>query len=172
MADARELLRAGKAGWSRPHHGDGFAGLARRRLRLHPALLESAIHDGAFDGLDGDRIVADVERARSFARRRTDTTGELRKIVGRMQVAGRLFPRSRIDEVIPVGDLVVDGASSVTVRDAATHAARRLLTGFGFWQRQHKLAPMTNALLDRFVVPVVALEFQKAGNLTHSTETS
>src|SRR5262249_39109955 len=108
----------------------------------------------------------------SFARGRTDAAGELGKIVGRMQVARRLLPRARIDKVVPVGDLVVDRASGVTIRDAATHAARRLLTGFSLRQRSDELAPMTNALLDRFVVPVVAFEFQKAGHLTHSTETS
>src|SRR5262249_25159654 len=119
MADACKLLRACKAGGTRPHHRDGFAGPGRGRLRLHPAFRESAIHDGAFDGLDGDGIVANVECARSFARGRTDATGELRKIVGRMQVARRLLPRARIDEVIPVGDLVVDRASDVTIGDAA-----------------------------------------------------
>src|SRR5260370_10060526 len=172
VADARELVGAGKAGRTRPYHRDGLAGLARRRLRHHPALLEGAIHDGAFDGLDSDGIVANVERTRRFARGRTDATRELGKIVGRMQAARRLLPCARIDEVIPVWDLVVDRASGVTIRDAATHATRRLLTGFGLRQRQNELAPVTNALLDRLIVAVVARAFQKTGNLPPPTQPS
>src|SRR5260370_11978294 len=171
MAGARELLGAGKARRTRPHHRDSLAGLARWRLGLNPALLESAIHDGAFDGLDGNGIVSNVERARSFARGWTDATGELGKVVGRMQVARRFLPCARVDEVIPVGDLVVDRASGVTIRDAATHAARRLLPGVGFGQWEDELAPVANALLDRLIVPVVAFEFEEPRNFTHSPQT-
>src|SRR5215470_9712902 len=46
MADPCELLGASKARRTRPHHRDGLAGPARWRLGYHPALLESAIHNG------------------------------------------------------------------------------------------------------------------------------
>src|SRR5262249_34699689 len=145
MAGARELLGAGEAGRSGPHNGDRLAGLLGRRLRLYPALLKGTIHDGAFDGLDGNGVVVDVERTRGLAGRRTDTTGELRKIVGRVQITGGFLPVTHVDEIVPIRDLVIDGASGMTIRDTAVHAARGLAAGFGFRQRQYELAPMTNA---------------------------
>src|SRR5205823_10806643 len=42
--------------------------------------------------LDADRIVVDVLRARRFARRRTDASGELGKVVRRMQHVERRAP--------------------------------------------------------------------------------
>ncbi len=57
------------------------------------------------------------------------------KIVGRMQVARRLVPVAGVDEVVPIGDLVVDRAARRAGRDragahaighAAIHAARGL----------------------------------------------
>ncbi len=70
MAGARELLRAGEPGGAGADHGDALAGLHRRRLGLDPALLPGAVDDRAFDRLDGDRRVLDVERAGGFARAR------------------------------------------------------------------------------------------------------
>ena len=49
------------------------------------------------------------------------------KVVGRVQVLQRRLPLVAVDEVVPVGDQVVDRAALVAERDAAIHAARRLL---------------------------------------------
>ena len=140
VAGARELLRAGQAGRARADHGDLLAGLVRRRLRLDPAVLEGAVDDRAFDRLDGDRVVVDVERAGRLARRRADAAGEFREIVGRVQVARGLFPVAAIDEVVPVRDLVVDRAAGVTIGNAAIHAARGLLARFLLRQREDEFA--------------------------------
>ena len=119
------------------------------RLRLDPALLEGAVGDRAFDRLDGDRIVVDVERAGRLARRRADAAGDLREIVGRVQVARGLFPVAAIDEVVPVRDLVVDraagrragdGVGAVAIGNAAVHAARRLLADVLLGQREDEFA--------------------------------
>src|SRR5262249_12596796 len=123
--------------------------------------------DCAFDGLDGDRDVLDVERAGGFARRRADTAGHLREVVGGVQIARRLLPVAGIDEIVPIGDLVVDRAAGVIIRNPAIHAARGLLTRFLLGQRLHELAPMANPLFDRLVVAVVALELEKTGDLAH-----
>src|SRR5438874_8812414 len=49
---------------------------------LFRSLRDRAVGDGAFDGLDGDGVVVDVERAGRLARRRADAAGHLRKVVG------------------------------------------------------------------------------------------
>src|SRR4029078_4103202 len=107
-------------------------------LGLQPAIVPGTIHDGAFDGLDGDRVVVDVERAGRLARRRTDAPGEFRKVVCRVQIARGLFPVALVDEVVEVGDLVVDRTArrarrhrtgAMAIGNAAVHAARGLVAG-------------------------------------------
>src|SRR6185437_5809106 len=110
VTGARELLGAGETGRTRADDRDLFAGLPVSRLRPDPSFRESAIDDGAFDRLDGDRRVLEVERARSLAGRRADASGEFREVVGRKQIARGLPPIAAIDEIVPVGDLVVDRA--------------------------------------------------------------
>jgi hypothetical protein len=86
-----------------------------------------------------------------------------------VQVDRRRLPLAAIDEVVPVGDLVVDRAAGVTVGDAAIHAARRLRLDLALGQRKDELLPMPDALGDRPVGTVFALEFQKAGRFSHSS---
>ena len=169
VAGAGELLRAGHAGGTRADDRDFLSGLDRGRLGLDPALLEGAIGDRAFDRLDGHRIVVDVERAGGLARRRTDAAGDFRKIIGRVQVARGFLPVAAIDQVVPVRDLVVHRTAGVTIGNAAIHAARGLLRVLLVGQGEDELAPMLDALLDRLVVTVAALELEKAGDLAHTT---
>ena len=133
-----------------------------------PALLPAAVGDGAFDRLDGDRRVLEVERAGCLARRRADAAGELREIVGRVQVAQRLVPVVLVDEVVPVRDLVVHRAAVVTVRNAAIHAARRLVARRLLAERDHELAVMPDAIGRRRVLAVAPVDLEKARHLAHS----
>src|SRR5258707_12561244 len=154
MAGARELLGCGKAGRSGTDDRDLLASLDSRDLGRQPAIVPSAIDDGAFDGLDGDRVVVDVERAGRFARRRADAAGELREIVGRVQVARGLFPVVLVDEVVEIGDLVVDRTArrarlnrtgAVAIRNAAIHAARGLVAGVFLAQGNDEFAIVLQA---------------------------
>src|SRR5690606_25711730 len=106
-----------------------LSGLALRGLRDGPAFIEAAVGDGAFDRLDGYGRVGEVERAGGLAGRRADAAGDLREVVGGMQVRQRPLPVAMIDEVVPVGDLVVHRAAGVTIGNAAIHAARGLVAG-------------------------------------------
>ena len=107
-----------------------------RRLGDDPALLEALVDDRALDALDRHRRLVDAEHARPFARRRADAAGELGEVVGLVQPVERLAPEAAIDEVVPLGDQVVDRAARrpcrdqrarVAERNAAVHAARALL---------------------------------------------
>src|ERR1700710_2107854 len=176
VAGARELLGAGHAGRARADPGALLAGLRRRDLRLQPAIVPGAIDDGAFDGLDGDRIVVDVERAGRFARRRADAAGELRKIVGRVKVARGLFPVVLVDEVVEVGDLVVDRTArrarlnrtgAVAIGDAAVHAARGLVAGVFLDQGNDEFAIMLHAIGSGRIFAVVPVDLEKTCDLAH-----
>src|SRR5690606_30487998 len=113
----RELLRGGHAGRTGAHDGDGFTGFARRRLRVHPAFLPALVDDRVLDRLDADRLVVDIEGTGRLTRRRADTTGELREIVGRLQHRQRLLPPVAVNEVVPVRDDVVHRAAVIAERD-------------------------------------------------------
>ena len=101
------------------------------------------------------------------------TSGKL-LVECRLRAASSQLPL--IDEVVPVGDLVVDRAARRAGRDragahaighAAIHAARGLGDVILLRQRQHEFAPMAHALGDRLVVAVLAFVFEKAGDLAH-----
>jgi hypothetical protein len=166
---ACQLLRACQAGRPRANHRDLLAGLALRQFGFYPALSESTVGDLAFDCLDRHRLLSEVERTSGFAWRRTDAAGNFGEIVGRMQVADRLLPIAAIDEIVPVGDLVVDRTTVVAIGDAAIHAARRLIARGFLGKRDDELAVMANAIGGRRVAPVAPIDFEKARYLTHST---
>ena len=160
MAGARELLRAGHAGRAGADDGDLLAGLRRRRLRLDPAFSPGAVGDRAFDGLDGDRVVVEVERAGRLARRRADAAGEFREIIGRVQVARGLLPVAAIDEVVPVRDLVVHrtaGVADTGMPQSMQRAAWSRVASSG--SGMHEFAVVANAIGDRRVVAVAAGRF-------------
>src|SRR6516164_6269522 len=125
MPGSRQLLRTRKPRRTRAYDRDAFAAALRRQSRLDPAFPPAAVDNRAFDRLYGDRIVVNIERARRLARRRANASGELRKIVGRVQGFQRRPPLIAIDEVVPIRDQVVDRATFMAERNAAIHAASR-----------------------------------------------
>src|SRR5690606_29040685 len=127
----------------------------------------AAVDDGAFDRLDGYGAVDDVKRAGRLARRRADAAGELGEVVGRLEIGEGALPVAVIDEVVPVGDLVVDRAAGVTIGNAAVHAARRLVAVGLFRQRNDELAVVTDAVGGGRVAPVATVDFEEAGDLAH-----
>src|ERR1700693_3450711 len=161
---ARELLRARKPRGAGAYDRDLLAGLVLGYFRLEPAIVPGAVDDGAFDGLDGDGIVVDVERAGGFARRRADAAREFRKIIGRVQVARGFFPIAAIHQIVEIRNLVVDRAArrarrhrtgAVAIGNAAIHATRGLVAGVLLAQRDDKFAIVLHALGDRRVLPIM-----------------
>ena len=127
VAGARELLCTRHSGRTRADDGDALASPDRGRLRHYPALFPALVDNEVLDRLDTYRIIIDVERARRLARCRTNPTGELRKIVGRVQHIERLPPLMPVNQVVPIGDDVVDRAARLAERDATIHTTRALL---------------------------------------------
>ena len=147
--------------------GHALAGLSCRRLRRDPAFFPTLVDDEVLDRLDADRIVVDVERAGGFARRRADASGEFRKVVGRVQHFERLAPLLPVDQVVPVGNDVVDRAAGLAERDAAVHAARALLRRLVVLEREDELAVVAHALADRQRDFGNSLQLDESGDLAH-----
>ena len=84
VADAGQLLGTRHARRSRSDHSNVFIRVRFRDARFNPAFAPPCIDDGAFNGLNGDRMVFQIQSARRFARGRANASGEFRKIIGRV----------------------------------------------------------------------------------------
>ncbi len=165
---AGKLLGEGQAGRTGADHRHLPAGLVLRPNGFDPALFEGPFGNLVLDVLDGDRVVVDGQRARRFARRGADPPGDLREVVGGVQVVGRLAPLAAVDEVVELGDAVFHrAAGAVTEGDPAVHAAGGLLVEHRFDQRAVDLVPVADPLLDRAVAHLNPLEFQETRGINH-----
>ena len=167
VAGAGQLLRAGQARRAGADDSDPLARAARRGLRRDPAFFPALVDDLAFDRLDGHRRVDDVQGAGGLAGRGADTAGELREVVGRLQVLERRQPLLAIDEVVEVRDLVVHRTAVVTVGNPTVHAAGGLLGQLRLRQRAHELVPGLQARLGLFVAAVLTFDLKEACGLSH-----
>src|SRR5271169_4229773 len=134
VAGARQLLRGGKPRGTGAHHGHALAGPGGGRLGPDPTLPERVIDDGLLNLLDGYRRLVDAEHAGGLARGRANTAGEFRKIVGRMQHADGFAPAAAINQIVPVGNDIVQRTAGVAKRHAAVHAPRALFAKLLFWK--------------------------------------
>ena len=99
-----------------------------RRLRRDPAFGKAAVDDRVLDVLDRDRRIGDAQHAGAFARGRAGAAGELGEVVRLVQPVERVLPAALVNEVVPLGNEVVDRAArfALAERHAAIHAAGAL----------------------------------------------
>ncbi len=167
MAGARQLLRAGEAGGTRAHHRDALAAVMGGDERLDPAFGPALLDDGVLDRLDRHRLVDEVQGAGRFARRRADAAGKVREIVGEMERRECRLHVRLVDEVVPVGNEIVDRTGVMAERRAAIHAARALAAQLVVRQRPGELAPMPQPVIDRRIGPVAPRKLEKACRIAH-----
>src|SRR5947208_2742710 len=96
-----------------------------RWLGNNPAFFPAFINNSALDGLDGDRGCIDSQNAGAFARRRADSASKLGEVVCFVQPIERFFPQASIDEVVPLGNQVVDRAAGCHSADERSCMAER-----------------------------------------------
>ena len=167
MAGAAKLLRGGEAGGTAADDGDALAGGLLGRLGMNPALVPGALDDGALDELDGNGRLVDAEHAGGFAGSGADAAGELGKVIGGVEAANGGFPAVVVDEIVPVGDEIVDRAAGVAEGHAAVHAASALLALLFFGERLVDFEPVLDALVGLAARGLFALNLKKASDLTH-----
>ena len=103
--------------------------VARRRggcAAIHPSANARSMIAASADLMVTGGVV-DAEHARSLARRGAQASGEFGKVVRRVQPIDRRAPPIAIHEIVPVGNQVAERAALMTERNAAVHAARRLI---------------------------------------------
>ena len=168
VAGAAQLLRGGQTGGPAADHGDALAGVLLGRLGMNPALVPGAIDDAALDELDGDGRLIDAQHAGGLAGRGADAAGELGEVVGGVEAADGGFPAAVVDQVVPVGNEVVDRAAGVAEGNAAIHAARALLALLLLGEWLVDFEPVLKPVFDLAAGGLFALNLQKSCDLTHA----
>jgi hypothetical protein len=168
VTNSAKLLRSRQSCWSRTYNGHFFPAAMPRQLRLNPAFGEPALNDTLFDLLDRHRRLIDAQHASRFAWRGTNPPGEFRKIIGGVQLPNGIFPAAAINQIVPVGDDVIDRTSCVTERDAAIHTARALVAQLRLRKILIDFEPIVHAFCDWPARGEFTAVFHEAGGLTHA----
>jgi hypothetical protein len=168
VTGAGQLLRGGQPGGTGTDHGDPLAGLDRGGLRLHVPQVEGVVGDLHLDLLDGHRVVADAQHAGRFAGRRAEPAGELREVVGGVQRLRGRRPGAGPDQVVPVRDAVAQRAPLMAERDAAVHAAGRLVTDQVLTGGRVHLPPVLDAHRHRAALGQLPLIAKETVRIRHS----
>ena len=159
----RQTSRAGA------YDGNFFTSAISGWFGDHPALDEGAVDDGILDVLNGHRWVGDTKHARTFARSRAYAAGELREVIGLVQAIDRLFPALLINEMVPLGDEIVDRATIAGLAKwhAAIHAARALGLQVALLGRGVNFIVIVQALKRIAIWHRLALELHESSWFTH-----
>jgi len=161
--DDRDLLPCPLAGWG----------------GRNPACFPTLFSDGIFDVFDGDRRLDDAQHASAFAGRRADPAREFGEIVGFVEAIEGILPAAPVDQVVPLGDQVVDGATAggavdfhtrVAEGGAAVHAARALGLQIFLGHVQVKFIPVADAIARGNFGRHLAQKFHKASWFSHDVE--
>src|SRR5450631_2722389 len=163
----RQLLGARQPRRTATYDGHLTARRAFRKTGHDPPFRPGPIHDGMLERLDPDGAVVDIERASGLAGGGADAAGKFREVVRRMQNLTRLVPLLAVDEVVEVGNDVVDRAAVAAKRYAAVHAARALDLRLLGRQVGDELAPVLRAPAGRLRHLLLARKFQKTRDLSH-----
>src|SRR5215203_5660676 len=169
MSGPVELLRRGEPCGPATHDGDlpACTLLRRRRPGDDPSFLEGPIDDGELYLFYGDGLVVDGEDARSLARGRAEHPRELGEIVGLVQAVYGLLPVLAVNEVVPVGDQVSQGAAGVAEWHPAVHAARGLALEFLVGHRLVDVAVVLDAFLDGPLRGRLAPDLEESFGISH-----
>ena len=158
--DDRDLLPCPLAGWG----------------GRNPACFPTLFSDGIFDVFDGDGGLDDAQYAGAFAGRGADPSSEFGEIVGFVEAIKGILPATPVDQVVPLGDQVVDGATAggavhfharMTEGGAAVHAARALGLQVFFGHVQVKFIPVADAIAGGDFGRHLAQKFHKASWFSH-----
>src|SRR5512134_662145 len=169
MAGARQLLRCRQPRRTGADDRHRLARFDYRQDRGHEAFVEAAVDDVPFDDADGDGLFVDAAHAGAFAGSRTETAGKFRKVVRAVQRLQRVIPAATINEVVPLGNQVDDGAAGVPLAEghAAVHTTGALDLEFVLGDGLVHLLPIEHAQLDRLPLRALAGVFHETLRVSH-----
>ena len=165
-AAAGELPGGHEAGRARAHHGHARRIRTGRRKLGRATVGPLPVADGALVVVDGLRLVGAAQVAGRLTEGRAHATRELGQRRGERQALGRLVPEPAVDEVIPLGDEVVQ-------RAAARARLAKADAGLAEGHTAHHAAACLHALLLGSEQRVELLEVARAlGHRTQAVRTA
>jgi len=114
-------------------------------LRLNPSLGPSSIDDLDLNLLDGYGVLIDANNTSGFTRGRTQSPGELGKVVGCVKSINGVSPAIVENEIVPIGNQISERAAVIAERDSAIHASACLFTNLCDREIFVDLAPVSKA---------------------------
>ncbi len=139
MPSPVQLVGHRQAGWAAPHNRNGLSGPRSGWFCRRIAFFISVFNNRIFVFSGGNGFSRQITGTGRFTQSRTHPCRKFRKIVGLFQAVIGLFPVSRIDEVVPFRNQIVQRAARrhaakrharLAERNAAVHTARPLLLLF------------------------------------------
>ena len=119
------------------------------------------------DGFDADRVIVDVQGAGCFAGSRANSAGEFGEVIGGVQGIKGCAIITAVNQIIPVRDNIVNGATCRAEGCTAVHAARTFKLDLVILQGNDKLFIIFYPFNYRQVRFVLPFEFHKTGYFTH-----
>ena len=172
-ADNNEQRRRRKSGRTRSDDSNRFPAPFCHRTNFHQSVGERLLHDVAFDLADGHRFKIESAGAGPLAERRTDPRCEFREAACRREQIPRLLHPAVCNRLVEFRNLVPERtACSMAERDAAVHAALRLLLQDFRRRRNFHFAEIVNTFFNRAIGMRPAFQIIKCAFLILSHDQS
>jgi hypothetical protein len=172
VTSASELLCCSKSGWSRSDNRNPFTGANRRQLRFDPAFGPGTIDDLNLDLLDRDWILIDSDNTCCLTWGRAKPSGELREIIGRVQLIDRITPTIPENKIVPIRNQIAERTAVVAERNTAIHAPACLFTNLGDRKILVDLTPITKPDWNLTPARKLTLMLEKSCYITHDVPLS
>ena len=176
MSRLVKLRGAGKPRGPGAYDGDFLPGSDLGGLGGYPSFLKTLVDYGALYAFYGDRGLVNAQNARPLAGSGAYPARELGEIVRLVKSLESLSPKSRINQVVPLGYKVVYGASRghaadylarLAERDPAVHAPCALSGKLFFGKMAVKLVPVGDSAGRIPVRPELPFIIHKTCGITH-----
>ena len=165
--------RRRKSGRTRSDDSNRFPAPFCHRTNFHQSVGERLLHDVAFDLADGHRFKIESAGAGPLAERRTDPRCEFREAACRREQIPRLLHPAVCNRLVELRNLVPERtACSMAERDAAVHAALRLLLQDFRRRRNFHFAEIVNTFFNRAIGMRPAFQIIKCAFLILSHDQS
>jgi hypothetical protein len=155
VASGVELGGSGEPGGTGADDGHFLAGALAGRGGADPAGFPALFGDGILNVFDGHGGTGDAQHAGSLAGGGANPSGEFGEVVGLVESLQGFLPQAPVDQVVPFGNQVVDGATAGHATDghprvaeggAAVHTAGSLGLEPVVGHMQVELVPVADAI--------------------------
>ena len=162
-----ELIGSNESGWTCTNHSHLLA-VALRCGNTYEILLESHLGDGSLVlTVGGGLMLHKIQHASLLAESRTDTSGELREVVGGVEKAVSQLIVALIQSVVPLRRFVAQWASPMAEWHTAVHTSAGLSSTVLTVESLFHLSKVVNSIVYWPISCLLARNGQKCFRISH-----